>query len=83
MENSNDSIKIIGALLVGAVVGGTLGILFAPDKGNETSKRIRGQADDLTKLLKDTFDNLLKEVTEEVANVRKKASEFSMDGKGK
>ncbi|HEX7413144.1 MAG TPA: YtxH domain-containing protein, partial [Bacteroidia bacterium] len=48
MEKSNNTGKLIGALLVGAAIGGALGILFAPHKGSETRKRILAQGEDLT-----------------------------------
>jgi len=83
MENSNDSGKVLGALLVGAVMGGVLGILFAPAKGSETRKQITGDSDDITKSLKETFDSLLKEAKKEIESAKKKVSEFSEDGKGK
>lgn len=35
-----DSSKIMIALGAGLAVGGLLGVLFAPDKGSETRKRI-------------------------------------------
>jgi len=47
MENSNNTGKIIGALLAGAAIGGVLGILFAPDKGSETRKKIVSQGGNL------------------------------------
>ena len=52
MDTTNSSGKIIGALLAGAAIGGVLGILFAPDKGSETRKKIAGTTDDLSKSLK-------------------------------
>jgi len=40
MNNSN---KILTSLGAGVLVGAVLGILFAPDKGTETRKKISGQ----------------------------------------
>jgi len=40
MNNSN---KILTAIGAGVLVGAALGILFAPDKGSETRKKISGQ----------------------------------------
>jgi len=39
----NDSNKILTAVGAGVLVGAALGILFAPDKGSETRKKISGQ----------------------------------------
>jgi gas vesicle protein len=82
MENSNNSGKLIGALLVGAAIGGVLGILFAPDKGSETRKKIAGQTDDLTESLKDKFNVLLEEAKKEFACAKEKAGELADHVKG-
>ena len=84
MENSNDSVKnnvkIIGALLVGAAIGGALGILFAPAKGSETRKKIMGETEDLaetlkdkTESLKDKIDELLDEAKKEFDAIKEKS----------
>lgn len=62
MGNSNNTGKLIGAIVVGAVIGGVLGILFAPDKGSETRKKISGKSDDLTDAIKEKFNEFLEEV---------------------
>ena len=70
MENSNNAGKLIGALMVGAAIGGALGLLFAPHKGSETRRRVAGQADDLTAGMKEKFDDFLNEVKFEMEKIK-------------
>jgi gas vesicle protein len=61
MKESNDTGKIIGAVLLGAAIGAALGILFAPDKGSETRKKlmkgVQDLADEVEEALKKTEEN--------------------------
>ena len=48
--------KILIALGAGAVIGGVLGILFAPDKGVETIKKVADAGSRLTDAVKNKFN---------------------------
>lgn len=72
----NSSGKIISALLLGAAVGSALGILFAPDKGSETRKKISTKGNDLTDAVKEKIQELIEEFKNETDAVQGKAKEF-------
>ena len=79
MENSNNTGKVVGALLIGAAIGGALGILFAPGKGSKTRKKIIDQGEGVADVLKEKFNELLA-VAEKAKG---KVNEFVYDGKSK
>jgi len=58
----NDNTKVIVALLAGLAAGAALGILFAPDKGEETRDKLGDSLKKITDSIKETaateIDNL-------------------------
>jgi gas vesicle protein len=63
--------KVLGALVVGAAAGAALGVLFAPDKGSETRKRIvKG-----TNSLIDQLNDKIEEGKSALSDLRRKTNE--------
>jgi gas vesicle protein len=79
MGNSNNG-KLIAALLTGAAIGGALGILFAPDKGSETRKKIAEKSNELTGTVKDKFSAIVNKFKKEVETINEQAKDLADNG---
>jgi gas vesicle protein len=82
----NSTGKILTALAAGVAVGALLGVLFAPDKGTETRKKINDQGKKLADDLKEKLNkgkNDLNDLKEEISHtVKEKVQEFTKQGQG-
>ena len=65
--------NVVLGLLAGLAAGAVLGILFAPEKGARTRRRIMEKSEDLADELKDKFDDLLENINEQYETVKVKA----------
>lgn len=81
MGNSNDTGKLLSAILLGAAIGGALGILFAPDKGSETRKKISTKGHDLTDAVKDKFGKIVDKFKKDVEAIKDQAADYADNGK--
>lgn len=58
--------KFFGGAILGATVGGTLGALFAPDKGVRTRKKLSEKSEDFKVSMKEKISDLLDEIKEKL-----------------
>lgn len=65
---------VIGAL-AGIAVGALLGVLFAPDKGVETRKKITKKSKDTTDSLKSKFNEFVDNISDHFEKAKSEASE--------
>jgi gas vesicle protein len=72
--------KILFGFLAGAAVGAAIGILFAPDKGTETRRKISDQGNDLADNLKNKFTDLVDGVKEKFSTAKSDAEDVAEKG---
>ncbi|MEN2412915.1 YtxH domain-containing protein [Flavobacterium mesophilum] len=72
MKASNTILGIVGAAAAGAL----LGVLFAPDKGSETRKKIKDKSKDYGDNMKAKFDGI-------VNTIKSNGKEMMDEGKSK
>jgi gas vesicle protein len=75
--------KILLGVLAGVAIGATLGILFAPDKGSSTRKKISNKSDEYADELEEKFNKFVEEITDKFQTVKDEATSLAADGKHK
>jgi gas vesicle protein len=69
--------KILLGVLAGVAAGALLGVLFAPDKGWNTRKRIYKKADEYAEELKDKFSEFIETISAKIEEAKEEVSDFA------
>jgi gas vesicle protein len=75
--------KVLLGVLAGVAVGATLGILFAPDKGSVTRKKISDKGDDYAEELEHKFNEFIESITKQFNAVKEETERMAENGKVK
>jgi gas vesicle protein len=73
--------KVLIGVLAGLAAGALLGVLFAPDKGSETRKKIVKKGEDSVEGLREKLDELIKSFAEKFEAAKAEAGEALVNGK--
>ncbi|MCU0350231.1 MAG: YtxH domain-containing protein [Flavobacterium sp.] len=71
MKNGNVILGILGGVAVGAIAG----VLFAPDKGSKTRKKIKNKITDKKDDLKAEFEDFLSKIEDKYLEASEKTKE--------
>lgn len=75
--------KVFLGVLAGVAAGAALGILFAPEKGSKTRRKILKKGEDYIDSLKDKFNDFRDDISEKFEEMKEEVSGFVDGQKGK
>ena len=75
--------KVLLGLLAGAAIGAIAGILFAPDKGSETRKKIAKNTNEVGETLKSSFNDFVDSVKDKYRHAKHEVEEVAEKGASK
>jgi gas vesicle protein len=75
--------KVVLGALAGLAIGASLGILFAPDKGSDTRKKIARKGNGYAHELGDKFNEFVDTMTGKFDTIMEDASALVENGKAK
>jgi len=76
-----DATRVLGAFLIGGLIGATIALLYAPQSGRETREDISKKARRMKKRTVDLADDIIESVNEFASDMKDKATDVIDSGK--
>ena len=73
--------KVLASILAGAAAGVEIGILFAPDKGTETRRKIAEKGSDVAGSVKNKYNDFTDTISDKYDAAKEKLSSLVSEGK--
>lgn len=73
--------KVVLGAVAGLAIGAALGILFAPDKGSNTRKKIADKGKGYAGDLKDKYNSAIDSITSKLDGMKRKGEALYEEGK--
>jgi len=80
MRCSNKAGCVLASLLVGGIIGGSLGMLFAPAKGKDTRRklmRLPDEAEAITDSLTEKFNSLMDQIRKDIETAKDRVKDIA------
>ncbi|HEX2936046.1 MAG TPA: YtxH domain-containing protein [Bacteroidales bacterium] len=72
--------KLVAGVLAGVAVGAAVGVLFAPDKGTNTRRRISKKGEDLIEGVRDKLNQYLDSIKKQIEVIEEEAENLYSAG---
>ncbi len=83
MSTGKVFLSVVAGVAAGAAAGALLGILYAPDKGINTRRKIIERKDEITDDIKDRFNRFGDYISEKFDGAKRQAKDLIDTGKSK
>jgi gas vesicle protein len=79
MKTSKVILSLVAGIAAGAAAGAAMGILYAPDKGTETRRKLSQKSDELKDNLKQKFEGVKEDASDLLEKGKSKMYEAKKD----
>lgn len=78
-SSSKTILAVAGGFVIGALAGAVVGVLFAPDKGSETRKKVSKKISDFSEEIEEKIDEYAESIRTKKAKLAEESNNSEKD----